>query len=228
LSLDARPRFCVVIPAYREEARIGGVVRSVMPYCRDVIVVDDGSDDATGREASEAGAVVLTQPANMGKALALKRAFAHAREQGFECALTMDGDGQHDPADIPGFLNVYDGTATPVVVGNRMADARGMPFVRRMTNMFMSRLLSRRMGQRVPDTQCGYRLVRCDLLPDPLPGSERFAGESESLIRMSAAGVRFASAPVKVIYRDEKSKIHPVKDTIRFFTMLRRLDDRSL
>jgi glycosyltransferase involved in cell wall biosynthesis len=215
----------VVIPAYREEGRIGSVVRSVLPYCRDVIVVDDGSDDATGPEAAQAGALVLVQPTNMGKALALKRAFSHAREHGFECALTMDGDGQHDAADIPGFLDAYDGNSAPVVVGNRMTNPRGMPFVRRMTNMFMSRLLSRRMGQHVPDTQCGYRLVRCDLLPDPLPGSERFAGESESLVRMSAAGVRFASAPVRVIYRDEKSKINPFKDTIRFFAMLRRLKD---
>jgi glycosyltransferase involved in cell wall biosynthesis len=216
-------RFCVLIPAYREQARVGEVVTSVLKYCRDVIVIDDGSDDRTGEVAKKAGALVLTQPRNMGKGAAIQRGVEHARANGFECGLIMDGDGQHDPADIPGFLAAYDRDSAPVVVGNRMADPRGMPLVRRLTNMFMSRLLSKRMRQRVPDTQCGFRLVRCDLMPPPSPGSERFAGESESLIRMSAAGVRIASAPVKVIYRDEKSKISPVKDTIRFFAMLRRM-----
>ncbi|MBM4148485.1 MAG: glycosyltransferase family 2 protein [Lentisphaerae bacterium] len=213
---------CVIIPAYRESGRIGRVVRSVRSCCPDVVVVDDGSDDATGSEAREAGATVLRQEPNMGKGAALERGVEHATGAGFECVITMDGDGQHAPEDIYGFVAAYREGRKPVLIGNRMANPDGMPFVRRMTNRYMSWLLSRRMGVRVPDTQCGYRLYRCDVVRGLLGGSERFAAESEVLLRLASRGVEIGSVPIRVIYSDEKSKINPFKDTVRFFRMLRR------
>jgi hypothetical protein len=86
----------------------------------------------------------------------------------------------------------------------------------------MSWFLSRQMSQRVPDTQCGFRLYRCDAVPDVSPESGRFDYDSEILLRMDRAGVRMAEAPVKVIYSDEKSKVSPIRDTIRFVSMLKR------
>jgi hypothetical protein len=86
----------------------------------------------------------------------------------------------------------------------------------------MSWLLSREMGQYVPDTQCGYRLFRCDVIPFVSPESTRFAAESEILLHVSERGIRVDSVPVATIYRDEKSKINPFKDTFRFFGMLHR------
>jgi hypothetical protein len=91
-----------------------------------------------------------------------------------------------------------------------------------MTNRFMSWLLSRKMKQYVPDTQSGYRLYRCDALEGVAVGSERFAAESEILLALAARGVRMESVPIRVIYRDEKSKINPFRDTLRFFEMLAR------
>lgn len=215
-------KICVIIPAFQEAARIGAVVRAVCEQALEVVVVDDGSPDATAAEAVAAGALVLRHPVNRGKGAALETAFQFARERGCTTVVTMDGDGQHDPADIPALLTAYQQTGAAVVVGNRMAANGNMPRIRRWTNQFMSRLLSCRMGQAVPDTQCGYRLYRVDVLPRPPLGSARYAAESEILLMLADRGVQIASAPVRTIYCDEKSKINPVVDTLRFFGMMLR------
>ena len=186
------------------------------------MVVDDGSPDGTAREAERAGAVVLKHPVNKGKGVALATAFQYATEHDFECVITMDGDGQHDPADIPAFLEAYGKFSWPVILGNRMCDTRHMPPVRRWTNRFMSWLLSRQMAQTIPDTQCGYRLYKCSILPGRGVDAERFAAESEILMVLAESGATMGSIPIRVIYRDEKSKIRPMRDTWRFFQMLVR------
>lgn len=213
-------RYCVLVPAYREEGRIGETVAAVLRYCPCVVVIDDGSDDGTADEARRAGAVVLRHKRNQGKGKALETGFDYARREGFEFLLTLDGDGQHDAADIPAFVDAYQRGSAAVLVGNRMSRPESMPWLRRLTNRFMSGLLSRRMGQRVPDTQCGYRLFRCDVLPMQGMASARFAMESEILLDLAQDGVSVGSVPIRVIYRDEKSKINPLVDTLRFFRML--------
>lgn len=215
-------RFAVVIPAYREARRIGETVSAVRRYAREVVVVDDGSPDDTAAEAQRAGAHVLRHAVNRGKGAALNTAFAFAEAAGFDFVITMDGDGQHAAADLPGFVEAYRRSACGVIVGNRMAEAHRMPWVRRMTNRYMSRLLSREMGRDVPDTQCGYRLYGREAFGLARAGSTGFAAESENLLRLAQHGVKIGQAPVRVIYGDEHSKIHPFRDTIRFFRMLRR------
>jgi len=215
-------RGCVIIPAYREGGRIGAVVAGVLPYLPHVIVVDDGSPDGTADEAGQAGALVIRHATNLGKGAALDTGFRAAREQGFEFVVTMDGDGQHAVSDLPAFMESYSRTGTPVLVGNRMADARKMPLVRWLTNRFMSWLLSREMGQRVPDTQCGYRLYKLAVVPGLSAASKRFAAESEILLELSGKGISIGSVPVATLYGTETSKIHPVKDTLRFIKMLRQ------
>jgi glycosyltransferase involved in cell wall biosynthesis len=229
MSVAPEDRYVAVIPAYREQGRIGAVVRRVREFCPDVIVVDDGSDDHTGDEAREAGATVLRQPVNAGKGAALCAGFRLAAERGYPFLVTLDADGQHDPADIPSLVEEHRRTGAPVVVGNRMGNPRAMPFVRKATNYVMSWLLSRKMGQWVPDTQTGYRLYRTDaiLAATERATSPRFAAESEVLLELAARGAKIAAAPIRVIYGDERSKIHPVKDTIRFLRMLREFDRRK-
>ena len=214
----------VLIPAYHEAGRIGRVVTAVRAcFPGPVVVIDDGSGDATAEEAEQAGAVVLRHAVNQGKGAALVTGFEHARREGAAFVITMDADGQHAAADLPGFLERFQAGDTDVIVGNRMADPAGMPLVRRLTNRFMSALLSRQMGQSVPDTQNGFRLYRTTVLPAPSPDeSGGFAAESEILLRLAARGVRIAAVPVRVIYGDERSKIRPFRDTVRFFRMLRR------
>lgn len=215
-------RCCAVVPAYHEEKRIADVVRRIRAHCPDVVVVDDGSGDGTAAAAGAAGAIVVRHAVNQGKGAALNTGFRYAREHGYEVLVTLDADGQHDPDELPKFLEAYRRTGIPVLIGSRMAEVATMPLVRRVTNRIMSGLLSRMMGQYVPDTQCGYRLYRCDILPLVSAGSQRFAAESEVLLRLAQRGVRMDAVRIRTIYGDEKSKIHPGADTVRFFGMLLR------
>ena len=216
-------RCCVIVPAYNEARRIAPVVRGILEHVKDVVVVDDGSADETAHEAERAGAVVIRHAVNQGKGVALTTGFEYARQQGFELVITMDADGQHEPADLPRFLEAYVRTGIPVLIGNRMGAASRMPFVRRCTNWFMSWLLSREMKQYVPDTQSGYRLYRSDVIPFVSTEAKRFAAESEILLHVAERGIRIGAVPIATIYGDSRqSKINPVKDTVRFFAMLRR------
>jgi glycosyltransferase involved in cell wall biosynthesis len=218
---DLAARGCVLIPAYKEEERIGTVVRDVLKQCPNVVVVDDGSPDKTADAARSAGATeVLVQNPNRGKGAALNLGFKHAQEKGYEFVITMDGDGQHAADDIPAFIDAYY-SGVPVIIGNRMSHASNMPLVRRVTNRFMSWLISRKMGQSVPDTQNGFRLYKTAVIPEMQTEYQRFAAESEILLELAANGVKMGAVPIKVIYRDEKSRINPIKDTWRFFQMLR-------
>ncbi len=214
--------FCVVVPAYMEQRKINDVVRRIGKYSSHVIVVDDGSTDRTSEEASEAGAVVLRHERNMGKGAALNSGFTYARFNDFHCLITMDADGQHDPADIPRFIEAHRRTGIPVLVGNRMAVPEKMPFLRRWTNRLMSWYLSRKMRQYVPDTQCGFRLYRCDVIPFIATEAERYAAESEILLHVASRGIRIDSVPIDAIYGDEESKINPFMDTLRFLRMIHK------
>jgi glycosyltransferase involved in cell wall biosynthesis len=211
-----------VLPAFNEGERIGAIVRAVREHCPAVVVVDDGSADRTAAEAEAAGARVIRHPQNQGKGAALDTGFRYARQQGWEALVTLDADGQHDPREIPKFLEAYQRTRIPILVGNRMANPRAMPLVRLWTNRFMSWLLSRVMGQYVPDTQCGFRLFQCDVVPFLTAASGRFAAESEVLLQAAARGIRIDAVRIVTIYGGEKSKMRPIPDTIRFFRMLQR------
>ncbi|MEP6602160.1 MAG: hypothetical protein ABJB49_10185, partial [Nitrospirota bacterium] len=109
-------------------------------------------------------------------------------------------------------------------VGTRMNDVREMPFVRRTVNRYMSHRISRLCGQLVHDTQCGYRMIQRALVPHLLAGTSRFDYETEMLIIASREGFRIASVPISTIYSDEVSSIHPVRDTIGFFKLIRRYE----
>jgi len=232
--MTVEPKGCVIIPAYLEERRIRGVVQNVLQYIQPVIVIDDGSPDQTSAEASSAGATVIKHDQNLGKGAALNTGFAYAIKQKFDYVITMDADGQHSPADIPTFVEAYERTArlhryakhcgqgVSALVGNRMDAPTGMPLVRKLTNMFMSWYLSKQMGQHVPDTQSGFRLYAAHALPFLATQSTRYAAESETLLRLAVKKIKINSVPITVIYRDEKSKIRPFRDTIRFFRMVRR------
>jgi len=213
-------RYCVLIPAYREEKQIANVVKDVLKYCSEVLVVDDGSGDNTAREADEAGALVLQHEQNLGKGAALNTGFRAAIKRECDVVITLDADGQHNPLEIPKFIEAYERTGIPVLVGNRMANTGGMPIIRRWTNKAMSWMLSHEMKQYVPDTQCGYRLYRSDLIPFVEADSCRFAAESEILLHIAARGIQIDSVRISTIYCHAKSSINPVRDTYRFFCML--------
>jgi glycosyltransferase involved in cell wall biosynthesis len=222
--LDRR-NVAAVIPAYHEEAHVGRVAERTLAQLDHVLVVDDGSTDATAARARASGAEVIVHPVNRGKGEAIKTGLRHwlAHEE-IESIVLLDADGQHLPDEIGRFLAAASATEAGLFVGTRMNDVREMPFVRRTVNHYMSRRISRLCGQEVPDTQCGYRMVQRALAPHLLDGTSRFDYETEMLIIASRAGFRIASVPISTIYSDEVSSIHPLRDTIRFFKLMRRYE----
>ena len=193
------------------------MVKRVRAHVARVYVVDDGSIDRTAEVASHAGATVIRNDHSEGKGAALRKAWAQAEADGYGWVLALDGDGQHAPEDIPKFFERANATAAALVVGNRMANPSGMPWIRRFVNKWMSARLSALAGRDLPDTQCGFRLMRLDALREiPLVASH-YETESEQVLAFARAGERIEFVPITVIYDDEESHIHPVRDTLRWF-----------
>jgi len=213
---------CVIIPTYNESLAIAGLIEEVKKQGLDVVVIDDGSKDNTSQIAAEAGAVVLINLKNEGKGASLKRGFEYALSQGYEAVITMDGDGQHLPKDIPYFMRLAQYSDNGIIIGNRMQKTKNMPFVRIMTNKFMSWLISLVAKQNIPDTQCGFRLIKKGLLEKVNLSTNKYETESEILIKGSRLGFKIQSVPVETVYRQEKSRINPFLDTLRFFKYLIR------
>ena len=217
----------MVIPAFNASRTVGGVVAGLAPFGHDMLVVDDGSLDATSEAASRAGARVLRLEKNQGKGRALEHGFNVAVAEGYDAVVTMDADGQHLPEDLPRFLDAYRNSNARVVVGNRMASPGEMPLIRRIANRFMSWLLSRHAGQSIPDTQNGYRLYAIEVIEQVRVRSGGFAAESEMLLRIAARGIPIVSVPATSLYRSESSAIHPCADTFHFFRMLHEFRKES-
>jgi glycosyltransferase involved in cell wall biosynthesis len=220
-----RSNVAALIPGYFEEKHIREVASRAKAQLDLVLVVDDGSTDRTSDEAKAAGVEVIRHEKNAGKGAAIKTGLRALLERpGVEFILILDGDGQHLPEEIPHFLAEANATGAPMVVGNRMDDVRAMPFVRKCTNRYMSWTISRVIGQHVPDTQCGFRMFHRSLAADLLATeSSNFDFETEMLALAARRGFRIGAAKVSTIYGDEVSKIHPVRDTLRFYKLLGRL-----
>jgi len=217
-----RSNVAALIPAYREENYICDVAKRTLAQLDHVLVVNDGSPDATAERARESGAEVITHEVNRGKGAAIKTGLKTLTERGFKYIQILDGDGQHLPEEIPRFLEEANRSQSHIVLGNRMSDVEKMPFVRKMTNRFMSWQISSVCGQQIPDTQCGFRMIHRDVAPLLFCETDAFDYETEMLLIASKAGFRISAVPVSTVYGDEKSKIHPVRDTIKFFKLMNR------
>jgi glycosyltransferase involved in cell wall biosynthesis len=213
----------VVIPCFNEGASIAALVTVARRQFSPVIVVDDGSTDASAALAREAGATVVSHARNLGKGAALRTGLGQARARGFEWAFTLDGDGQHTPEEMPAFLRCAEQTGALLVVGNRMHNARAIPWLRRRVNGWMSRQLSRRAGRPLPDTQCGFRLVHLPTWAALSLRTERFEVESEMVMAFVAADHTVAFVPIQVIDRSRSSHIRPVADSLRWWRWWRSL-----
>jgi len=186
------------------------------------LVIDDGSTDQTARIAQEAGAIVLESRRNLGKGASLLRGFDFCLKRNYAAVITMDGDGQHRTQDIKVFLEAADKEDAQIFVGNRMHRPKGMPILRWLTNIFMSWVISWVIRQKVADSQCGFRLIRREVLENIKLESKKYEIESEILIRAGRQGFKISSVPIESIYRGEKSQINPFIDTLRFIRFIIR------
>jgi glycosyltransferase involved in cell wall biosynthesis len=218
---EVAPGVVALIPGYNEGPRIGAVVRGALEHLP-VIVVDDGSRDDTAARAREAAATVIEQRPNQGKGAALRAGFARAIATGFEAALTLDADGQHDPAEIPLFLSAWAADPRPdLVIGRR--NFRAMPPVRRLSNELGGRALSWAVGRHIPDNQSGYRLVSRRLMDATLDSDEGgFEFEVEMITTCIRAGWPIAWVPIRTIYAGEPSHIKPLAHLREFIRIVRK------
>ncbi len=185
-----------------------------------ILVVDDGSTDATAELASRCGARVVVHKANSGKGSAIRTALAFAAKQGFEWVLFMDGDGQHPAVRLPDFIREMERGRADVIIGNRQARDRAMPLHRRLSNGITSIIVSLLAGgRRIHDSQCGMRALRLEALRGLVFFEKGFQLESEMLITLGRAGSRFVEIPLDTIYGNQKSSIRLFSDTFRFIRL---------
>lgn len=207
-----------LIPAWNEEAYIAPVVEATGNQLP-VLVVDDGSTDETPSLAAAAGATVVRHGKNQGKGQALVTGFTWALGQGYQAVLTLDADGQHDPVEIPKFLDAYQMDLGDLIIGRR--DFHQMPFPNRFANPIGSWLLSKALKQRIHDNQCGYRLHTRRLLEVLDLKTTGFELEVEVVIQAVCKGMRIGWVPIRTIYGTGKeSYFHPFHDSRRFLGMV--------
>jgi len=211
-----------VVPAFNAGAPLLDVAQGASRELhRDrVLIVDDGSTDGAPARASEAGFRVLAHGENRGKGAALRTGFARVLEEGGLGVITLDADGQHDPAWIPRFVAAA--ADADVVVGSRMKDPGEMPRLRVAVNRFTSFVVSGLAGARLTDSQSGFRWIGAAVLRGVPLESDRFDAESEILIKAARLGFRIREIPMPAIYGEEVSKVHPFRDTARFFRLVGR------
>ncbi len=216
--------FHAVIPSYNVADRLNDVlskISEILPSQR-VWVVDDGSEDGTDGIARSFNVRVIRHDRNRGKGAALKSGFRACLDAGAEAVLTLDGDGQHDPVFIPSFIRLLIETDCDLVVGLRELRWPDMPPDRIFSNRTSSLITSIAAGRRIPDSQCGFRLYRSEVLTRIRTETDRYEMETEMLILAARAGFRMGWCPVRTSYDGQTSHIRRLKDTVRFLRLIGR------
>ncbi len=208
---------CALIPAFNEAEHIAAVVTGALRRVHEVIVIDDGSNDGTGPAAQSAGAACIRGETRRGKGAALRKGIEAIRARDFSHVLLMDGDGQHDPDDIPLLVDAARRTGADLVIGTRSFERGRMPLPRYFSNTVGSRVASLIAGVNLSDSQSGFRLIRAGKLRELRLRSNKYEIEMEMIIKAAAAGYRLEQVPVRTVYQDGRgrSKMRIVRDTVR-------------
>lgn len=229
-------KICLILPAYNEAKTIKEVILQARRFIQPIIVVDDGSIDTddqaaclsggksvgtseTARIAQRLGTTVIQHKTNLGKGMALRTGFDWALRNKYEIVMTMDSDGQHDPLDIPRFLDKLQRDNPDIIVGERSIDRSNMPLHRRLNNKLVSNVGSWLCEQNIADFQCGYRLIKAEVLRTVELETMRYETESELLVKAGRLGFRIETIPIKTIYSGQVSNVKPIRE-IYFFTKL--------
>ena len=203
-----------LIPAYNEAKRIRPTLYGTQLHLT-VLVVDDGSSDDPATIAKNMAALVLCQKPNQGKGAALRAGFQYALDAGYEAILTLDADGQHDPAEIPNFLAAWHARSNDLIIGARNFEQ--MPFSRRLANTLGQHIFSWALGCPIQDNQSGYRLISRRLMQALLDSQENgFEFEVEMIARCVQNHWPLSWVPIRTIYGDQGSHIQPLRHTINF------------
>jgi glycosyltransferase involved in cell wall biosynthesis len=200
------------------------VLRETAKYVDFIFAVNDGStDDSYEVEKSETNANFIKHDKNYGKGKALRTGFEAALSLNYQFIITLDADLQHDPKNIPEFLekiNHYD-----IVIGNRLKNIKSMPFQRRLSNRITSFLLMVKTGQNILDSQCGFRLYSSEVLKKTKTVFSGFEAESEILVKAARKGFNIGFVDIPTIYGNEKSKMRPVQAIQGFIKVVLQRND---
>lgn len=208
---------CVIIPVYNNAGTIKDVVHRTLRYCKDVIVVDDGSTDGSSYSLSELGVVVVRYEKNRGKGYAFKTGFKEAKAKGFERAITIDADGQHFPEDIPVFAAQAKDDPNAMLVGSRNLRMENMPGGNTFANKFSNFWFRLQTGVNLPDTQSGFRLYQLNRIGGLHFLTYRYEAELELLVFQCWKGVRMRPVGIRVYYPPEGERVTHFRPFWDFF-----------
>ena len=201
----------VCIPAYNEEIKINDVVKKSLPYADKVIVCDDGSTDDTAALAKKAGAVVISHEKNQGYGATISTLFDYCRENNAEIMVTLDGDGQHNPDQIPDLINVILKHKVDVVIGSRsLKDDKNLPSYRKTGIKIITSTINSATNLKVTDSQSGFRAYSKEAINLIRPTESGMAVSTEILVKISNNGLSMAEVPITVSYIGDTSTEHPV------------------
>ena len=201
----------VCIPAYNEEIKINDVVKKSLPYADKVIVCDDGSTDDTAALAKKAGAVVISHEKNQGYGATISTLFDYCRKNNAEIMVTLDGDGQHNPDQIPDLINVILKHKVDVVIGSRsLKDDKDLPSYRKTGIKIITSTINSATNLKVTDSQSGFRAYSKEAIDLIHPTESGMAVSTEILVKISNNGLSMAEVPITVSYIGDTSTEHPV------------------
>lgn len=208
----------VIIPVYNHAPKIGAVLDGCLKHFKpgEIIVVDDGSTDNSHKEAEKRGVLVYRHHVNKGKGRALLTGFEHAAQHEAKWVLTLDADGQHLPSEIPEFLKEAEKNELDLIIGKREIHPKKMPLHRIFSNSVTSKVLTKMTGVSILDSQCGYRMVRTDLLNRIEFKAVDYLLETEMIILGARLGARIGFVPISTVYSDEKSHMKNIRTIGRF------------
>lgn len=209
---------CVIVPVYNNAGTIKDVVQRTLKFCKDVIVVDDGSTDGSSNSLENLGAVVVRYEKNRGKGYALKTGFKEAKSRGFERAITIDADGQHFPEDIPVFATEAKEHPDAMLVGSRNLRMENMPGGNTFANKFSNFWFRLQTGVNLPDTQSGFRLYQLNRIGKLHLLTSRYEAELELLVFQCWKGARMLPVGINVYYPPEGERVthfRPFRDFFR-------------
>jgi glycosyltransferase involved in cell wall biosynthesis len=219
---DSAASYAALIPALDCADTIADVVAGAEKHVARVLVVDDGSTDGTANEARGAGAEVFSHGENLGKGAALLSGLRYLEERGFSHAVSLDGDGQHLPEEIPKLIAESAADPGAIVIGARQIES-DVAALNRFGNEFANVWVRIATGRDLGDTQCGLRIYPIAATLALHPVGRRFDFETEVLIRAIRAGIDVRSTPVRVFYPPpelRRSHYDKVWDTARIVEMV--------
>jgi len=199
------------IPAYNEEKTIARVILTAQKYVDKIIVCDDGSRDMTAQIAESLGATVIHHPSNLGKGATLRSLFRTSLDAGAKVVVTLDGDGQHDPAEIPVVVRpVIEGTAD-ISIGTRFHGKNEIPLHRKAGNMLLNFLTNMGTGEKLADTQSGFRAYSRQAIEGISVREDGMGVDSQIILDARKNKLRITESRVSVTYRGETSTHHPIR-----------------